>query len=52
MRELEEWSGIKAIKIGAVKQAKKRSRPREWLWSDIELKLIGGKVLVELEVRC
>ena len=36
-----------AIKIGAVRQAEKRTVPKIWLWSKVEVKLIGGKVIIE-----
>lgn len=47
MGELE-GDRIIAIKTGVVRQAKNRSVPKFWLWSEAEAKLIGGKVIIEV----
>ena len=51
MAELKEGNRIIAIKTGAMRQAKKRTVSEFWLWSEAEVKLIEGKVIIEMGVR-
>lgn len=51
MAELKEGNRIIAIKTGAMRQAKKRTVPEFWLWSEAEVKLIKRKVIIEMGFR-